>query len=142
MSWRTVTEADLLSSLSQKEIDAFRKSSDLEHDPVESQIRQVCAYVRGCIRAGGAKVKMASGDDTLPESLISPAMDYLRYNLLTRQALEVNESRTKSWEAARETFDQIRRGEFVPESDGPEEEGTAKATSPTHGEPHPSRLLD
>lgn len=145
--WRKVAEADLNSSLAQSEIEAYRRSADFEHDPVESQIRQVCSYVRGCIRSGGAKVRMAREEDWLPESLISPAMDYLRFQILTRMNQPVNESRTKAYENALALFDQLRKGEFVPESElaDPEpiaEDPAEKATSPLAAEATPKRLLD
>lgn len=145
--WRKVQEADLNSSLSQSEIEAYRRSADFEHDPVESQIRQICSYVRGCIRSSGAKVRMAREEDWLPESLISPAMDYLRYQILTRMDIPVNESRTKAYERAGEIFDQLRKGEFVPESElvDPEplaEDPSEKATAPIAAEANPPRLLD
>ena len=145
--WRKVHEADLNASLAQSEIDGFRRSADFEHDPVASQIRQICAYVRGCIRSGGAKVRMAREEDWLPESLISPAMDYLRYQILTRMNQPVNESRTKAYENAVALFDQLRKGEFVPESEtaDPEplaEDPSEKATAPLAAEATPPHLLD
>ena len=145
--WRKVQEADLNSSLSQSEIEAYRRSADFEHDPVESQIRQICSYVRGCIRSGGTKVRMAREEDWLPESLISPAMDYMRYQILTRMNQPVNESRTKAYENAIALFDQLRRGEFVPESElvDPEpiaEDPSEKAASPIAAEATPPHLLD
>lgn len=145
--WRKVLEADLTASLALNEIDAYRKSADFEHDPVESQIRQVCGYVRGCIRTGGAKVRMAREEDWLPESLISPAMDYLRFQLLTRKNVNVNESRTKAYEASLALFDQLRRGDFVPESEFVDPEPTAedpseKATTPLAAPATPPHLLD
>ena len=85
---------------------------------------------------------MAPAEDWLPESLISPAMDYMRFNILTRMNLVVNESRTKAYENAKELFDQLLRGEFVPESDGPEDDGTDKALSPIAAPATPERLLD
>ncbi len=139
--WRKVNESHLNAALSDKEIEAFRKSADFEHDPVESQIRQVVAYVRGIIRSGG-KCRLAADESTLPESLISPAMDYLRYQLLTRMNLVVNESRTKAYEAAQELFNDVRSGRFIPESDA-ETEPDKVAGSPAFGKPNPEkRLLD
>lgn len=145
--WRKVLESDLNASLSQSEIDAYRRSADFEHDPVESQIRQICSYVRGCIRSGGAKVRMAREEDWLPESLISPAMNYMRYQILTRMNQPVNESRTKAYENALALFNELRRGEFVPESElvDPEplaEDPSEKATAPIAAEANPPRLLD
>ncbi len=147
MSWRKVLESDLNSSLAQSEIEAYRRSADFEHDPVESQIRQICAYVRGCIRSGGAKVRIAREDDWLPESLISPAMDCMRYQILTRMNQPVNESRTKAYENALALFNELRKGEFVPESEfvDPEplaEDPSEKATAPIAAEVTPPHLLD
>lgn len=138
--WRKVHEADLIASLSMQEIEAFRRSADFEHDPVESQIRQTCSYVRGVIRSAPARVRMASEEDWLPESLISPAMAKLRFDILTRMGLVVNESRTKAYENAEELFDKVRRGEFVPESDGVDND--AVAGSPAYGNEAHAHLLD
>lgn len=126
--WRKVHEADLNASLSLAEIDAFRKSA-LDGDPVEAQIREVCAYVRGIIRSSPSRVVMAKGEDYLPESLILPAMNILRFNLLTRANLAVNESRKLAYEKAEELLEKVRRGEFVPESE------TVEATSEIAGAP-------
>lgn len=139
--WRKVTESDLNAALSQNEIDAFRNSADFEHDPVESQIRHVCAYVRGIIRSGG-KCRLAADEQSLPESLVSPAMDYLRYQILTRMNVNVNDSRTRAYDSARTIFDEIRNGHYIPESD---DEGTEDkvSSSPAVGKPNPEkRLLD
>lgn len=143
--WRKVQEADLLSTLSMTEVEAFRSDSDFEKDPVEAQIRQTCAYVRGCIRTGGAKVRMAKEEDCLPESLIPPTMDYLRYNILTRMNLVVNESRSKAYDNAVKVFNELRRGDFVPESDETgegEDQPPVKANSPIAGTAKPERMLD
>ena len=145
--WRKVQEADLTATLSVKEIESFRKSAEFENDPVEKQIRQICAYVRGCIRTGGSKVRMAREEDWLPESLIAPAMDYLRFNILTRMDKTVNESRTESYKGALSLFDKLRKGEFVPESEmaDPEpvqDDPADKATSPIAAPAEPPHLLD
>jgi len=140
--WRKVTETDLTTRMSQSEIDAFRRSGDGEHDPVESSIADEVAYVRGVIRSAPSGVKLSADDTTLPESLIGPAMDHLRFNVLTRLATDVNDSRTKAYEQSNALFDQVRRGEFVPESDGTADEAAKPAGSPLSGKPNPPRLLD
>ena len=140
--WRQVFEPDLTSTLSLSEIDAFRKSS-AETDPIESQIHDTVAYVRGIIRSSPAKVALDPDELTLPESLIRPAMDYLRFNVLTRCNLVVNESRTKTYEKACEILEMIRKGEFVPESAANATADVAGvAGSPTFATATPSRLLD
>ena len=142
--WRKVHEADLISSLSLKEVDAYRKSAEFENDPVESQIRNVCAYVRGCIRTGGKlrEDQMAKEEDWLPESLIAPAMDYLRFKVLTRMNVVVNDSRTKAYEEANALFNELKRGEYAPEPDGTAAPDATKATTPAWSDVAPARMLD
>ena len=142
--WIKVREADLTATLALAEVDAFRRSADFESDPIDNQIRRTCAYVRGCIRTGGAlkEAQMHPEPDWLPESLVSPAMDYLRYQILTRMNQVVNESRTKAYERACHTFDELRRGDFVPEPNGTTTEEAEKAVSPIAAEATPERLLD
>lgn len=111
MAWRTVTESDLVSSLSHQEVEAFRRSADFEHDPVERQLAGVVAKVRGYIRASRT-VALDPNEATIPESLVSDAMDYLRYEILTRMNIVVNESRTKAYERALETFKEVANGTF------------------------------
>ena len=140
--WINVHEADLNASLSLAEIEAFRKSADFEADPVEKQIAAVVAFVRGCIRSGG-KARMSTDESLIPESLVLPAMDYLRYQILTRMNINVNESRTEAWRSAKELFDQLRQGEYIPESDTVTDDSEDRAGSPATGKPNPGkRLLD
>ncbi len=141
MSWRKVVEADLTSALSGAEVEAYRSNADLEHDPVEKQIASVVAYVRGCIKSGG-NATLSSDESALPESLIGPAMDYLRYRILTRMNIDVNESRAKLYDDARELFDAVSEGHFIPESDGVEDDSNDKALSPAAATASPARMLD
>ena len=143
--WRRPTEADLVSSLSWEEVEAFRQDGTFDGDPVEDQIRDIAEFVRGFIRANGS-VSLCPDEATLPASLVGPAMDYLRYRLLTRMNLSVNDSRTKAWEAAKDMFQRIADGGFSPESyatDPDAEGGDRPATRPGTGRPNPDkRLLD
>ena len=111
MAWRKVEESDLISSLSLKEVDAFRKSAEFEHDPVEQLLAGVVAKVRGYIRASRT-VPLDPDESTIPEALVTDAMDYLRYEILTRMNVVVNESRTKAYERAVETFKEVANGSF------------------------------
>ena len=143
MAWRKVTEQDLVSALSLAETEAFRKSADFAGDPVEKQLASAVAHVRGMIRSGSGRVKMSPDPLALPESLIVPAMDYLRFHILARMNVAVNESRTKAYDDALELFVALRRGEFVPEPDGDEnDQATDKAVSPAAADADPPRLLD
>jgi len=141
MAWRQVVEADLSSALSGAEVEAYRSNADLENDPVEKQIASVVAYVRGCIKSGG-HATLSDDESYLPESLIGPAMDYLRYRILTRMNVGVNESRAKLYDDARELFEAVSQGEFIPESDGVEDDSADKALSPAAAPGSQPPLLD
>lgn len=140
-AWRKVTEADLTSALSAAEVGAFKQSAG-RGQPVAQQIEATVAYVRGCIRSGG-RCRPDPDESTLPESLVAPAMDWLRFRFLTRMNIQVNEARTKLYEDARKLFDAIARGEYVPESAvEDEEDATSKSVSPAAAPATPPRLLD
>ncbi len=126
MAWRKVTESDLLSALSGAEVEAFRRSADFETDPVASLLADTVAHVRGCIRTGGA-ARLDPDETTLPASLVRPATNYLRYELLTRHNLVPNDARKATWEKSLELFEQVRSGKYVPES------YSADETAPTAG---------
>lgn len=138
-AWRKVTETDLTSALSAAEVGAFKQSAG-RGQPVAQQIAETVAFVRGCIRSGG-RCKADADETTLPESLVAPAMDWLRFRFLTRMNLAVNEARTKLYEDARRLFDAIARGEYVPEG-AEETDGSTAALSPVAAAATPPRLLD
>ena len=142
MAWRKVTEQDLTSALSREEIDGIRSSADFETEPVGLRIAETVAYVRGCIRSGG-RTRLADDPTTLPESLIGPAMNKLRVELLTRFDVTVNETRQKLYEDAEKLFKEVMTGDYAPEGDD-ETPATAPAaaTAPTFSRPNPPRLLD
>lgn len=142
MAWRKLTEDDLVASLSRKEVEAYRASAGLGDDPVEAQLAAVAAFVRGCVRSGG-RTPLAPDAGAVPESLVPATVDYLRWQVLTRQNLPVNESRTKAYEAALALFERVRAGEFVPEPDAEEAAPRAAALAPATGRANPEkRLLD
>lgn len=142
MAWRKLTEDDLLAALSRDEVEAYRASAGLGGDPVEAQVAATAAFVRGCVRSGG-RARLSADAGAVPESLLPAAADYLRWQVLTRQNLPVNESRTRAYEAALALFERVRAGEFVPEPDAEEEAPRAAALAPATGRANPEkRLLD
>lgn len=140
-TWRKVTETDLTSALSAAEVGAFRQSAG-RGQPVAQQIEATVAFVRGCIRSGG-RCRPDPDETTLPESLVAPAMDWLRYRYLSRIDYKINEARTKLYEDARKLFDAIAQGDYVPESAEEDDDGdSGHALSPVAASAHPPRLLD
>jgi len=117
-NWRTVDESDLAATISQGEIDAFRKDAALDgSDPVARLLARTVAMVRGYIATNG-KVRRMGPSGTLPESLISPAMDYAAADILKRLNVPMNEDRRKARERAEDLFARVARGDYTPESDG------------------------
>ena len=117
-NWRRVDESDLAASISQGEIDAFRQDASLDgSDPVARLLSRTVAMVRGYIATNG-KVRRMGPSGTLPESLISPAMDYAAADVLKRMNIPLNEDRRKARERAEELFKEVAAGRFTPESDG------------------------
>ena len=116
-NWRTVDENDLAATLSQGEIDAFRQDASLDgSDPVARLLSRTVAMVRGYIATNG-KVRRMGPSGTLPESLISPTMDYAAADVLKRQNVELNEDRRKARERAEDLFRDVAAGKYTPESD-------------------------
>lgn len=140
--WRQITERDLESVLSRTEIEKFRLSAEGGDDPIAVLLRQECAYVRGCVRAGG-RVALSADEEALPESLVMAAMEHLRHLVLTRMNVTVNESRTRAYERADELLGRVRAGEFVPEAPTDAADAAGSAARPATGKTNPEkRLLD
>lgn len=144
-NWRTVSETDLAATLSQGEVDAYRAGGPTDgSDRVAALLERTVATVRGWISCNGA-VRMGPAG-TLPNSLISPAMDYAAFDLLKSKAAEVNETRTKARQRAEEIFEKIATGALTPESYSEDGDAVADDTrpagSPAFGEAAPPRLLD
>lgn len=117
MNWRTVDENDLAATLSQGEIDAFRRDASLDgSDPVARLLARTVAKVRGYIATNG-KVRRMGPSGTLPESLISPAMDYAAADVLKRINVPLNDDRRKARERAEDLFKDVAAGKYTPESD-------------------------
>ena len=72
--------------------------------------------VRGYIATNG-KVRRMGPSGTLPESLISPAMDYAAADVLKRINVPLNDDRRKARERAEDLFKDVAAGKYTPESD-------------------------
>ena len=141
MAWIKPTRDDLTATLSQRETDAFSRSSGYSPDVVEGILSRTANLVRGYVRAGGAKVPADGG--TIPPSLLAPAMDYAAFDLLKRFNVPVGEDRRKARADALALFEKVaeRRIAVEPADDG-ETAAAAVASSPVAAPPNPARLLD
>jgi len=114
--WRKPTVTDLAQTISQAEIDAYRQDAALDgSDPAEKLVATTADLVRGYIRSSG-KSKLSPVAGEIPESLISPAMDYAAYQVLKRQPIEVGKDRVEAYKAAVQIFRDVANGTLIPES--------------------------
>lgn len=133
--WRIPTEADLVATLSAKEIEAFKRSSDFGGaDPVGSLITRTAEFVRGFLRTGG--VTMDPTTASIPEGLISPAMDYAAYDVLKRLPMEIGKDRADARRSALDLFKSISTRDYQPEAFGESDDSgggvSPSFTVPTH----------
>ena len=142
MAWRRLTEADLVAALSRDEVEAYRR--DFESDPIPALLSQTAGMVRGYIRTNGL-VRMDPEPETLPESVVGPAVDYVAVSVLKRLSVESNETRRQARQDALALFRDIAGRRSMPEDfDAPPDDGRAKvASAPATGRANPEkRLLD
>ena len=131
-NWITVSENDLAATVSQREIDAYRRSGPVDgSDPVARLLESTVETVRGYISCNSA-VRMGPAG-TLPRGLVIPAMDFAAAKMLGRYDKELNEARQHALETAERLFEKIAQGAVTPESytaDGSIDEDKRPATEP------------
>lgn len=121
--WRALTEADLVATLSAKEVAAFRESAGAASsgalDPVADLLARTAQMVRSYIRAGG-RITLSPEGGRVPEGLISPACDYAAFDVLKRMPVAIGEDRRRAREQAIAIFEQVASGRVIPESEAGE----------------------
>ncbi len=145
MAWRKPDSRDLAAKLNQKEMDTFKAYPDFRSvaDPAADLLAQVADAVRGFCRAN-KQVVLCPTPGTIPEGLITFAMDFAVYDLLKRINIVPNEARKAAWEKAVEIFKDVTEGKFIPESwspDGSESDADSNRAQPQFGPPR-SRILN
>lgn len=117
MAWRKPETRDLTAKLNQREVTAFKQHPDFVTmaDPASDILEQTAEMVRGYCRTN-KQVRMSPDLGTIPEGLMSPAMDYAAFDVLKRINVQPNEARKAAWEKAIELFEKVGRGEYIPES--------------------------
>ena len=130
MSWRKPVLRDIAAKLNQKELDEFRASPDFvsDADPVGDILELTAESVRGFCRSN-KQLKMCPTAATIPEGLMTFAMDYAAFDILKRINIVPNEARKAAWEKAVDLFEKVASGTFIPESwkDGEEEQDDTSA---------------
>ena len=117
MAWRKPVLRDLTAKLNQREVDLFSAHPDFGSmsNPAADLLEQTAEFVRGFCRTN-KQVRMSPEAGTIPEGLISPAMDYAVYDVLKRINVQPNEARKAAWEKATELFKDVGTGAYIPES--------------------------
>jgi len=128
-NWRAITRADVTASLTLKETESYQRSVDFGDDPLPILIERTTAYARLAIRSNG-RVRMSPDATTLPVSVISPACDYMIFDILKRIDVEVGEDRRRARQQAIDFFDKIEKGDITPEGwDEPESQDTGHSAA-------------
>lgn len=142
MAWRIITEEDLAATISQKEIDAFRRDASTSGaDAVGQLLKRTAGFVRIYLRSNSA-VRLSSNEDEIPEGLISPACAIAAYDVLKRLPLKVGEDRKAARDDALALLDKIADGRVNVESPDEETASTTVASTPGANPATPTRLLD
>lgn len=130
MAWRKPETRDLTAKLNQRELTAFKQHPDFASmaDPASDILEQTAEMVRGYCRTN-KQVKMSPVLGTIPEGLISPAMDVAVFDVLKRINVNPNEARKAAWEKAIDLFKEVAKGDFIPESWAKDETGEDDASS-------------
>ena len=142
MAWRAPTSADLAATLSQAEVEAFDQSvpSGGTVTPSADLVARTASFVRGFVRRNH-RVRLGPAG-TLPEGLISPAMDYAAFDVLKRLPVEVGAARVKAREEALLLFEDVAANKVTPESYLDEEDGAVEEAFPAFAAPPPVRIVN
>lgn len=143
MAWRKPVLRDIAAKLNQKELDAYRIHPDFKSavDPVLDLLEMTAETVRGFCRTN-KQVRMCPTIGTIPETLMTFAMDCAAYDVLTRVNVKVGEDRKAKWEKALDMFEKVAKGELIPESwdDGSEDDTSQNKAMPSFNARRPRVL--
>ena len=115
--WRKTTYDDLAATLSDMELQSYRTSFAGEGDPIELLLNRTAARFRASIRTGGLS-RLSRVPYAIPESVISPAMDYAAFDVLKRLDVPINEDRRRARTDAEDLLKRLEDAKFEVESDG------------------------
>jgi hypothetical protein len=116
MSWRIITESDLLKQISGVELEALRGVvlADGQIDPVQPAIDDVTAEVRGYV-AGNVKNDLDADASKIPDRLIGAAVAKIIIQIMTRAGgtmIDPEGARAKAADKADTLLGKVARGEF------------------------------
>lgn len=117
MSWRAITEADVLSKMSSPELEAFRATAIAggQADPITTAIDQVTELVRGYVGSNSKNTVDTDNPTFIPERLISPAVDILVVDIPARAAgvqIDPEDARAKAKAQAVRLLERVADNKF------------------------------
>lgn len=113
MDWIPLNEDILTSCFNPTELKSVTaKRDEQDPDPVPVIIGDVAADIRTRLVSSG-RVTMKGDETYIPRALSSAARALIRYELLTAFSLNITEPRTKQWEQAQKTLEDISSGSYV-----------------------------
>jgi phage gp36-like protein len=117
MAWRVPDIDDIYATLTKDEVEIYRTSANWTEDPIKRLLTRSVSVARGYLKANG-RVKMSPDAEALPESCISPAMDYLAFDILKRLGVKISDDRRDARRQAIAFFEKIASGEMSVEDYG------------------------
>ncbi len=140
--WTRLTESELTAPLNQRELDAYKAAGSADGtDPLASILKNTAAYVRGCVRTAGL-VRLSTDPLAVPDDLVGAALNYARYDYLTRFRLPISEERKTARQEAIDLFERVRKREHKVSPVGASESEAIHATAPASLPDEPPFLLD
>lgn len=134
MAWIILTEADALSVVNAKLLEAARTKvvASGQPDPLVEKLAQTVGDVRGAVAASGKWVLGAG--DTIPSRLKGTALDLFAVRILGRLDLEVSTVKMDLYKSAERKLEAVRKGtDSIEEAATPSEETPQSYTPEVSG---------
>lgn len=133
MSWRALTQADLLAGLTSREADMLSQSGGGADDRMPGIIEQITAEIRGRIATWKSN-QLSIAQDHIPLSFVARASAVARWRLMASiPNYQPSEARKLEYEAAEKFFEQVGRGTMRPEPPDDPIANTVPAEVPATG---------
>lgn len=131
MAWISITEDDLLTAISGDELTGYREAALAEGqpDPVQPTIDQAADLVRGYV--GGWKQNTLGPAGTIPQKLLSAAVDIIVARIPSRVGKSPKEGRKDARDAAIKLLEQVSAGKFDIEEPVTKSDEQPSAPSPS-----------
>ncbi len=116
-AWVTLTESDVLNSMTVREREDFLKVSTAAEQPdrLPGILADLVAEIRGYIKSWSQNT-LSADPNKIPDSMRGRALAVARWRaLITMGSFDPNEARKAEWESAEKFFRQVAAGDIRPE---------------------------